>query len=755
MPERQRVDLVVERLNSEFEGLVRIETVRWETAYYSAHETFQKQIPEAANCDVVIAIFRTRLGSRLPADFPTQPSGEPYPSGTAYEILSALEWRKTSGELPDVYVFRYPRAPAVELDAPDREEIAGQWTQLKKFFETWFLNTSGEFLAAFQDYSSTDDFAAKVEDCLRQWLARRGYVAHGPVWDRALSGSPFPGLSAFDADRGMVFFGRDLAIAQGIERLRQAGRDEAERSPFLLIIGASGSGKSSLLRAGLLPRLTLPGTIPEIDLWRTAIVMPGPDLFLALADALLADSALGPELRESAFAEKSLLARLLSGDPELAAAPLRVALNQAAERRRAEAHFETVRPARLALGVDQAERLFSEADPQTAAAFARLVSVLAGSGLAYVVFAMRSDAYARFQAFEALVALREAGGTLDLVPPSAAELEEIVTRPVEACAPPLAFEQMGGLSLAKKLVADTKGGDALPLLQMTLSRLYAAEEARGDGVLRFDDYRGMGAAVTETANEALAGLAPGARAVLPALIAGLVSDVSADPLTGEQMPVIAALDRATFEAGDPARRALVETFVGRRLLTSDSDGAHEWLRPVHEALLRIWPEAVAIIAEAGNLFRVRRTLEPIVRDWEAAPEAEKAAHLDISPALLSGARRWPRVSATTCRPGCAPSSPRLPGSPRRDRAGNGRNRSASCATPSSSRAPIAPSRGAPRWGSSCPCCWSPSPSGNGAWPRTSTTWRRRRWRSRPRPPTGWSSTWPTSSATSSAFPQRR
>src|ERR1700722_17671115 len=163
MPERQRVDLVVERLNAEFEGLARIETVRWETAYYSAHDTFQKQIPEAANCDVVIAIFRTRLGSKLPSNFPTQPSGEPYPSGTAYEILSALEWRKTSGQLPDVYVFRYPRAPAVELDAPNREEIAGQWAQLKKFFETWFLNTSGEFIAAFQDYHSTDDFAVKVE----------------------------------------------------------------------------------------------------------------------------------------------------------------------------------------------------------------------------------------------------------------------------------------------------------------------------------------------------------------------------------------------------------------------------------------------------------------------------------------------------------------------------------------------------------------------------------------------------------------
>ena len=642
LPERQRVDLVVERLNSEFEGLVRIETVRWETSYYSAHDTFQKQIPEAANCDVVVAIFRTRLGSKLPSTFPTQPSGEPYPSGTAYEVLSAMEWRKAGKDLPDVYVFRYPKAPSVELDAPNREEIAQQWGQLKGFFDTWFLNQSGEFLAAFQDYSSTDDFAKKVEDCLRQWLARRGFLAQGPVWDRILHGSPFPGLSAFDADRGTVFFGRDLAITQAIERLRLTGADQAEglpaRASFLLIIGASGSGKSSLLRAGLLPRLTLPGTIPEIDLWRTAIVMPGPDLFLALAEALLAEAALGPELRQSAFADKALLAKQLAGDPELAMAPLREALRKAAERRRDDAHFDEVRPARIALGIDQAERIFTESGVAAATAFAALMAALVHGDLAYVIFAMRSDTYAKFQGFEALVALREAGATLDLVPPNAAELEEIVTGPVEACHPPLTFEQADGRSLAALLVADTKGGDALPLLQMTLSRLYAAEEIRGDGVLRLADYRGMDAAVTETANEALESLGAEERAALPALIAGLVADVTVDPATREQAPIITALDRRQFEAGRPARTALVETFVAKRLLTTDGDGALERLRPVHEALLRIWPQAVAIIAEAGNLFRVRRTLQPIVRDWEAAAGDDKARHLDISPALLSGAQ---------------------------------------------------------------------------------------------------------------------
>ena len=69
--ERRRIDLVVERLNAEFEGRVKIDTIRWETSYYSAHDTFQKQIPEAADCDVVVALFRRAdWGRRCPRGFP-------------------------------------------------------------------------------------------------------------------------------------------------------------------------------------------------------------------------------------------------------------------------------------------------------------------------------------------------------------------------------------------------------------------------------------------------------------------------------------------------------------------------------------------------------------------------------------------------------------------------------------------------------------------------------------------------------------
>ena len=90
-PERGRVQAVATKLNRDYEDLVRFETVLWEEHFYKADRSFQPQIPEAVTCDVLVSIFWTRVGTELPSDFARMPDGKPYPSGTAYELLTALE----------------------------------------------------------------------------------------------------------------------------------------------------------------------------------------------------------------------------------------------------------------------------------------------------------------------------------------------------------------------------------------------------------------------------------------------------------------------------------------------------------------------------------------------------------------------------------------------------------------------------------------------------------------------------------------
>lgn len=132
-------------------------------------------------------------------------------------------------------------------------------------------------------------------------------------------GSPFRGLSAFQPEHAPVFFGRDLAIREITDRLiaqSAAGR------VFLMILGMSGCGKSSLARAGVLPALLQPGAVPGVDCWRWLILRPGEvpiNLLDGFAQSLFGSQAL-PELENLGYNAEQLSA-LLSEAPAHAIPP--------------------------------------------------------------------------------------------------------------------------------------------------------------------------------------------------------------------------------------------------------------------------------------------------------------------------------------------------------------------------------------------------------------------------------------------------
>jgi CHASE2 domain-containing sensor protein len=633
--ERDRLVVVADRLNGAFEGVVRLELIRWEDGFYTATQSFQEQIHAAVsgmeNIDIVICVLWGRIGLKLnPALWKRDGSGgaEGYESGTVYEYETALGLSRKNNGVPALYLFR--KSEPILYRADSAAEDMEQHKILETVWKRWTQSGDGYNAGAFQMFANTDDFERQIEVCLRRWLEQRGVLVSGPVWDRRIKGSPFRGLAAFEASHSAVFFGRDAAVARITAKLRTAR--------FLLVIGASGTGKSSLLRASLVPRVAKPGVVPDIDLWRTALMSPGGDTFLAAAQALAAESCLGPELEETGCTPEDLVTLLRKGG-EAACAPIKSALVSAAQKRAVQRSYGELRPARILLAIDQLERLFVETRPEDVEPFANFLRDLIAHDLAVVVATLRGDAYGNFLKVETLVALREAGATHDLLPPSAIELEEIVTRPINACHPPLAFEtNAGGRSLAEVLVADAKGGDSLPLLQMTLEHLFQSEKQRGDGLLRFDDYRGIDQAVTQVASEAFQSIDERARDCVPALITAFAHDVSLDP-SGKPIVTIRPVNRHNFERGRPDRKALIEAFIAHRLITAEDVAGEIYVRPVHEALLRVWPEAVSILTENETIIRVRHTLEPLVAHWTGAQQAARGDFLLTSPALLAGAQQ--------------------------------------------------------------------------------------------------------------------
>src|SRR5262249_42967906 len=155
--------------------------------------------------------------------------------------------------------------------AADLEALARQLKMLESFWSQHFADR-GEFRAAFSEFVDLDGFETKLESDLRRLIERRIAGRAGEPREAALwTGSPFRGLDSYRFEAAPIFFGRSEATKISVERLienAEAGR------PFLLILGASGSGKSSLVQAGIMPALCKRGVAPEVGLMRRAVMRP-------------------------------------------------------------------------------------------------------------------------------------------------------------------------------------------------------------------------------------------------------------------------------------------------------------------------------------------------------------------------------------------------------------------------------------------------------------------------------------------------
>jgi hypothetical protein len=633
--ERKRVEFVAERLSGEYASVARFETIRWETKFYTAHDTFQKQIPEAADCDIVIAIFWARLGSELPPEFPRMPDGQPYPSGTAYEVLSALSVRQEiasekgatepPGRQPDVYVFQ-KKAPPFPPPRDERELslIDIQWKQLKGFFERWFVSRDGHFLAAFQGFQTTDQFEGQIEALLRDWLSEHVLAQRPVLWPIETKGSPFRGLEAFDARHAAVFFGRTRDVSRATDRLKAAA--EAGH-PFLLLLGASGSGKSSLARAGLVSRLTTPGVVPAVDAWRIAVMRPGAGATAidALAEALFAresgdGAAALPELAESDYRTPQELAGLMRAG-EAAVRPVERALDRIGEAQRERGGFDRAVRADLLLVVDQLDDLFaSTVTDADRTQFAKLLAVLVATRRVWVVTTLRAALYERFLAEDALKSLKDSGAHYDLAPPGPAELADIVRKPADAAA--LVFERnAAGVSLDEQLLADAAGADTLPLLQFTLQRLFEERQVvDGKTTLTFAAYQALGGldgAIDQAAERALASLSEAEIGALPRLLRQLAIPVQDTASAGPGRAALTIRSVPLSEAApDAAGKRLVHALVEARILLTAQEGEVASVRLAHQRVLESWNRAREIVRGNADFFRIRAEIEEQRRRWE-------------------------------------------------------------------------------------------------------------------------------------------
>jgi len=476
-------------------------------------------------------------------------------------------------------------------------------------------------LRAYHSYPEPVTFAGRLRQHLRELIdARLGDTAlTSPRWEgepytpdardsqpEALTsprweGEPYRAFDVFDLQHADIFHGRDASVAD-LEALLRRRAD----LPFVVVIGASGSGKSSLVRAGLAASLVGFNLDETISGWLTALLIPGEcdgQLLHGLARELC---EVLPGLRERHLTPEILAGRFAQKEPDIA--DLTLAFQQPG--------LEKVK---VLLLIDQLEELHTDRrlSPEQRDAFYRALHALARSGRFWIVATLRSDFYALAQRDPAFLALKGGDGQFDLLPPEPSALRRMITEPARLAGLVFEKDERSGKTLDQLLLDDaTSQPDALPLLEFTLHELYLRRQGRQLTLASYRrDLGSPAGAVGKRADSVFQALPATAQAALPGLLQKLIT---LDPST----EFTAVRRRSAYDPADAdsPEGQLIVALTRARLLSASQTGGQSTLSLSHEALLTSWDKVTGWIKQNHSHLRLRASVEQSQARWEAAQQ---------------------------------------------------------------------------------------------------------------------------------------
>jgi formylglycine-generating enzyme required for sulfatase activity len=465
------------------------------------------------------------------------------------------------------------------------------------------------------------NFAAdcNVADRLKAGLREAGAVirvgldAEAFAIDRKLRPTPFPGLASFsdeDADAAL-FYGRSREIAEALEALRQM-RAAAERRPFV-ILGASGAGKSSLLKAGIIPRLRR-----EAPAWLPLRAFrPGGDPLLNFAEALarsLADfgkvEAYGV-IRDRLFDAWSKVDRDGNDLTPAGRAALEAALEAEGRKLRNAAGRSA---ATILISVDQAEEM-ARADGDGGEALADYLRAAMVSATSWhLAFTIRADSFPELQSHRRFQNLEARGYDLRTIP--VFRFDSVVEEPAKR------YGVEVDHVLVDALMEDAPEGDALPMLAFALQRLWRQYAA--SGALTRDNYDkvgGLKGIIEDAAERALRALAPDEDVPLPS---GPPAKRRDDLAASTFVPALAQINDqgatirriAAWNSFDDEQQELLIRFDEWRLVVRKGEVDGGTVEVAHETLFREWTRLKGWLEPERMRLEALRSLQIDALTWD-------------------------------------------------------------------------------------------------------------------------------------------
>ena len=405
----------------------------------------------------------------------------------------------------------------------------------------------------------------------------------GPLRDVA----PYRGLEVFEEEHAQFFFGREALVQQLVERSRE--------DRFLAVVGPSGSGKSSLVRAGYIPALR-GGALPGSNCWPIVVMRPGAHPLESLAARIAGrPGATGDPIA----ARESVLATLVQNERGLHSVVETLLSGTSSDDR-------------VVVFVDQFEELFTlckdDVERQRFAATLLHASSVPG-GQTTVVLTMRADFFGHAAAIPPLAA-RLAQRDLLVPPMRRAELRRAIVEPARRVG--LAFEP-GLVDMILADIGDASG--ALPLLEHALLLLWEGRVGGAVTTARYAEIGGVRGAIAKTADEVYRSLSSDEQIVARYVFLRLVDSDAPGVVTRRR--ATRAEIRGTGEGLADADAVLQRLVDGRMVTTSREEGV-EVVDLAHEALITHWPRLRDWIVQDREASRFHRRIARQVGDWLAA-----------------------------------------------------------------------------------------------------------------------------------------
>ncbi len=408
--------------------------------------------------------------------------------------------------------------------------------------------------------------------------------------------NPYKGLHAFSGEDAHDFFGRDSLInelAAALEGALASEEKSQQCTRLLAVVGPSGSGKSSVVMAGLLPRLC-EGRLPGSEQWvYLDPIVPGSrpieSLTLALSEHLLDKSlkAIREDLEDDSARSLHLLATKLAKRPGT----------------------------KVVLLVDQFEELFTQTPSEDERRHFLDLLVTATTephGPVIVLLTLRADFYDRPMRYPLLHQLIQSHQT-SVLPMAIHDLREVIEKPAALPDVQLTFEG----DLVGDLLFEVQGQvGALPLLQFTLDQLFQRRSVRQLTLSAYRDLGGVKGALTKQAEDTYTALpSEEHRKLARALFVRLI-----DPGASEQDTTRRRAALSEFSLAETSQTRLLQevadAFIMARLLTTNEIAGTTTIEVSHEALIREWPRLAGWLREARDDIPLQQTISEDAAEWE-------------------------------------------------------------------------------------------------------------------------------------------